>query len=68
MKPMTLGRAIAVCKSINSPDRIWSRSWEGEWECGGEYGDGSVQQSDFGKTVFLTREAAEAALKARDRE
>lgn len=48
------------------PFNSWSQSWEGEWECGGEYGDGSVKQSDFGKTVFLTREAAEAAMKARD--
>lgn len=45
------------------PFNSWSQHWEGEWECGGEYGDGSVKQSDFGKTVFLTREAAEAALK-----
>lgn len=45
------------------PFNSWSQSWEGEWECGGEYGDGSVKQSDFGKTVFFTREAAESALK-----
>lgn len=44
------------------PFDSWNQSWEGEWECGGEYGDGSVKQSDFGKTVFLTEEAAEAAL------
>ncbi len=44
------------------PFNSWSQSWEGEWECDGEYGDGSVKQSDFGKTVFLTREEAEAAL------
>lgn len=44
------------------PFNYWSQSWEGEWECGGEYGDGSVKQSDLGKTVFLTREAAETAL------
>lgn len=44
------------------PFNSWIQSWEGEWECGGEYGDGSVKQSDFGKTVFFTEEAAEAAL------
>jgi hypothetical protein len=47
------------------PFNSWSQSWEGEWECDGEYGNGAIKQSDFGKTVFLTREAAEAALKAR---
>lgn len=45
------------------PFNSWSQSWEGEWRCDGEYGDGSVKQSEFGKTVFLTREEAEAALK-----
>lgn len=45
------------------PFNSWSQTWEGEWECGGEYGDGGIKQSDFGKTVFLTPEAAEAALK-----
>lgn len=44
------------------PFNSWKQSWEGEWECGGEYGDGSVKQSDFGKTVFLTHKQAEAAL------
>lgn len=44
------------------PFDFWNQSWEGEWECGGECGDGSVKQSDFGKTVFLTEEAAKSAL------
>lgn len=44
------------------PFNSWSQSWEGEWSCDGEYGDGSVKQSEFGKTVFATREEAEAAL------
>ncbi len=39
------------------------QDWDGEWSCDGEYGDGCVFQREFGKTVFLTREAAEAALK-----
>lgn len=45
------------------PFNSWEQSWEGEWECDGKWGDGSIKQSEFGKTVFLTREAAEAALK-----
>lgn len=49
-----------LCDGCPFNSRI--QSWEGEWECGGEYGDGSVKQSDFGKTVFFTEEAAEAAL------
>lgn len=49
------------------PFNSWSQSWEGEWECSGEYGDGSIKQSDFGKTVFFTREAAEAALKGENK-
>lgn len=40
------------------------RQFLGEkWRCDGEYGAGSVKQSEFGKSVFLTREAAEDALK-----
>lgn len=46
------------------PFNSWSQSWEGEWQCDGGYGDGSIKDSNFGKTVFRTREAAEAALKA----
>lgn len=49
------------------PFNSWSQSWEGEWECSGEYGDGSIKQSDFGKTVFITREAAEAALEGENK-
>lgn len=41
----------------------WSQMHCGEWTCGGEYGEGVIPIDDFGKTVFLTREEAEQALK-----
>ena len=44
------------------PFNNWSQDYSGEWSCDGEYGDGCVLGSDFGKTVFLTREEAEAAM------
>lgn len=37
-------------------------SWEGEHDCG-TYGYMEFTESDFGKTVFLTREEAEEKLK-----
>ena len=40
-------------------------SWEGEHDCG-TYGYMEFTESDIGKTVFLTREEAEQALKERD--
>lgn len=49
------------CKGC--PFYAWYQDWEGEWCCDCEYGDGAISQKDFGKTVFLTREAAEDALK-----
>lgn len=46
------------------PFDSWEReSVSGEYHCCGEYGDGSVRGKDFGKTVFLTREEAEKAMK-----
>ena len=46
------------------PFDSWEReSVSDEYHCGGEYGDGSVSSKDFGKTVFLTREEAEKALR-----
>ena len=45
------------------PFEAWSQSYCGEWDCGGQYGDSMLVESDFGKTVFLTREEAEQALK-----
>lgn len=41
----------------------WSQMHCGEWTCNGEYGEGVIPFDDFGKTVFLTREEAEQALK-----
>lgn len=45
------------------PFNSWRQDHDGEWSCDGEYGDGSVKQSDIGKSVFLSREAAELAMK-----
>lgn len=53
MKPMTLGRAIAVCKSINSPSPFGNV--EEKWEA-----------IRIGNTVFLTEEEAEASFEERD--
>lgn len=45
------------------PFNSWAQEYSGEWSCDGEYGNGLIKGADFGKTVFLTREEAEAALK-----
>lgn len=50
------------------PFESWSQSYCGEWDCGGQYGDTMIVANDFGKTVFLTREEAEAALAERSKE
>ena len=44
------------------PFNSWRQNYSGEYPCDGEYGDGCILGSDFGKTVFLTREEAAAAL------
>ena len=44
------------------PFNSWRQDYSGEYSCDGEYGDGCILGSDFGKTVFLTREEADAAL------
>ena len=49
----------------NCPFNSWSQDYSGEYSCGGEYGCCEVKPEDFGKTVFLTREEAEAAFKER---
>lgn len=41
----------------------WSQMHCGEWTCDGQYGEGVIPFDDFGKTVFITREEAERALK-----
>jgi len=44
------------------PFNNWKQDYSGEWGCDGEWGQASIKGVDFGKTVFLTREEAEAAL------
>lgn len=50
------------------PFNSLKQDWDGEWSCDGEYGDGCVFQREFGKTVFLTPEDAEDALKGEQNE
>lgn len=45
------------------PFNDWHQEYSGEYSCNGEWGQASIKGSDIGKTVFLTREDAEAALK-----
>ena len=45
------------------PFNSWRQDYSEEYSCDGEYGDGCILGSEFGKTVFLTREEAVAALK-----
>lgn len=49
------------CESC--PFNSWVQEVSGGWSCDGEYGQAMIDFDDFGKTVFLTREEAEAALK-----
>ena len=44
------------------PFNNWHQDYSGEYSCDGEWGQGAIKEKDFGKTVFLTREAAEKAL------
>ena len=46
------------------PFSRWEQDCFGECYCECEYGCSSFKDSDIGKTVFLTREAAEKALEA----
>ena len=52
----------ADCKRC--PFNNWTQDCFGEWYCDCEYGNGAFKDSDIGKTIFLTREEAEAALEA----
>ena len=52
----------ADCKRC--PFNNWTQDCSGECYCDCEYGNGSFKDSDIGKTIFLTREAAEKALEA----
>jgi len=45
------------------PFNSWHQDVSGEYSCDGEYEEASIMGADFGKTVFLTYEEAEAALK-----
>ena len=49
------------CKGC--PFNSWSQDYSGEHSCQGEYGEWFFKFEDFGKTVFLTKEEAEARLK-----
>lgn len=51
----------ADCKRC--PFNNWTQDCSGEYYCDCEYGSSSFKDSDIGKTVFLTREEAEKALK-----
>ena len=50
------------------PFNTWKQDYSGEYSCDGEYGQNDVTNKDFGKTVFLSREEAEKALKEREKE
>lgn len=52
----------ADCKGC--PFNRWEQDCSGERYCECEYGCSSFKDSDIGKTIFLTREAAKAALEA----
>lgn len=54
------------CKEC--PFNTWKQDYSGEYSCDGEYGQCEVTNEDFGKTVFLSREEAELALKEREKE
>jgi hypothetical protein len=44
------------------PFEAWSQTFCGEWDCDNQYGVAEIKAEDFGKTVFLTKEEAKAAL------
>lgn len=52
----------AACKRC--PFNNWTQDCSGECYCDCEYGNGSFKDSDIGKTIFLTRAEAKAALEA----
>lgn len=56
-----LEQGAGICEGC--PFNSWQQSYCGECGCGGEWGQGCIKGSDFGKTVFRTREEAEKALK-----
>lgn len=48
------------------PFNNWHQDYSGEYSCDGEWGQGVIKESDIGKTIFLTREEAEAALQGKE--
>lgn len=52
------------CKGC--PFTAWGQDYSGKYSCQGKYGEHFFSLGDFGKTVFLTREEAEKALKERE--
>lgn len=44
------------------PFNSWHQDYSGEYSCHGEWGQAVIRAEDFGKTVFLSRKEAEAAL------
>ena len=49
------------------PFEMWSQSFCGEWDCGNQFGVVEIKIEELGKTVFLTKEEAEQALKEREK-
>lgn len=45
------------------PFDSWRQDYSGEYSCDGEYGEGKIMGVNFWKTVFLTRQEAEEALR-----
>lgn len=71
---MNIGNKVTICASFKCdydcegcPFNNWVQEYTGEYSCKGEYGDWYFEEDDFGKTVFLTREEAEKALKEREK-
>lgn len=50
------------------PFKTYKINDSGEWHCIGEYGELYTTLGEFEKNLFLTREAAEAALKERKKD
>ncbi len=49
------------------PFEAWSQTYCGEWDCGNQYGFAEIKADEIGKTVFLTKEEAEAELVKRSK-
>ena len=60
----TVYSAFPLCGVNSHQIRCFERNKDGDFACSALM----IPLSDFGKTAFTTREAAEAALKAREQE